>query len=273
MARLFFTFFGPFQANHLDRPNGRFRTKKVKALLIYLLTEQAFTSWPLEHQRPALMALLWPELPERLAQNNLRQTLFHLRKFTSTIPSARSGSDHPFLLTDRQTVTISSQAIFDLDVAIFESLINRTQNHEHISIVDCITCLEDFSAACDLYQGDFLADFSLPDCNPFEEWALLRREHFRRRVLNALHIVAQAHLKRGAFKHARRAARRQLEIDNLHDNAYRQLMEALARDGQRAGALITYRQYCDRLHFELNTRPSQRLMDMEQAIRADKIEG
>ena len=68
MAALSLTFFGSFQASIGDQSLTQFRTNKVQALLIYLVTEAEVT-----HQREALMTLLWPDLPDQSARTNLRQ--------------------------------------------------------------------------------------------------------------------------------------------------------------------------------------------------------
>jgi DNA-binding SARP family transcriptional activator len=52
-----------------------FSSSKAMALLCYL----AVTGRP--HARPALAGLLWGELPEANARNNLRKALTHLRKW------------------------------------------------------------------------------------------------------------------------------------------------------------------------------------------------
>ena len=75
MSILSVSLLGPFEASLDDRPLHKFRTSKVQALLIYLATEASVV-----HRRDALMALLWPGLPQKSAQVNLRQTLYRLRQ-------------------------------------------------------------------------------------------------------------------------------------------------------------------------------------------------
>ena len=53
----------------------RFRSAKARALLGDLAKES-----DRPHSREALAALLWPEQPERAAGQNLRNTLYELRK-------------------------------------------------------------------------------------------------------------------------------------------------------------------------------------------------
>ena len=103
------------------------------------------------------MTLLWPEMPRKSAQDNLRQTLYHLRRAIPDVDN-KNGEPVPFILSDRQTVQVNDAARYDLDVASFLSRVNQG-GYEHLA------------AAVDLYRGDFLADFYLEDSNEFEAWA------------------------------------------------------------------------------------------------------
>ena len=67
MDHLTLSFFGAFQATLGDRPLTAFRSAKVQGILVYLvLTQQPQT-------RDRLAALFWPDEPEAVAKQNLRQ--------------------------------------------------------------------------------------------------------------------------------------------------------------------------------------------------------
>ncbi len=107
MSGLSLTLLGPFEATSNDQPLLKFRTNRVQALLIYLATENARADTI--HRREALMDLLWPGLPQKSAQVNLRQTLYHLRKAVPELPAKDGAELLPFLLTDRQTIQINHE--------------------------------------------------------------------------------------------------------------------------------------------------------------------
>ncbi len=61
-------------------------------------------------------------------------------------------------------------------------------------------------------------------------------------------------------------AERQLEIDNLRESAYRQLMEIMALSGQRTEAMAVYEK-CRRLFAEeLGMAPSKRTTELYEQI-------
>ena len=54
-----------------------------------------------------------------------------------------------------------------------------------------------FEKGVDLYNGDFLSGFALPDCPEFEEWAFFRREALRSRLVQALERLTEAKISTG----------------------------------------------------------------------------
>jgi len=103
MESLTLTLLERFDAIIGNKTIARFHTRKVQALLIYLVME------PAAHRRESLMTLLWPRMPERSARQNLRQVLYNLREGIPEL-SARDGESEtavPLLLTNRQTIQIN----------------------------------------------------------------------------------------------------------------------------------------------------------------------
>jgi DNA-binding SARP family transcriptional activator len=213
---------GPFQVYLEGKLLRSFTFAKVQALFAYLAVESQQA-----HSRELLVGLLWPDQPEAAARLNLRQTLLRLRQI---IPPT-------YLLATRQTIQFNPHSHYSLDVTTFIQLITTSQKHLHPDLVTCPSCLACLQQAAALYRGDFLADFFLPDNQLFEEWALLKREWLRREALQALFYLADEAEQRGEYDSAYHYAWRQLELDLLREEAHRQLMWALARQGRRSEAL------------------------------------
>jgi DNA-binding SARP family transcriptional activator len=74
MTHITISLFGSFQVRLGEIQVTSFRSDKVRALLAYLAVE---ANQP--HRRDALAGLLWPELPEQKAHDNLRLVLHRLR--------------------------------------------------------------------------------------------------------------------------------------------------------------------------------------------------
>jgi DNA-binding SARP family transcriptional activator len=254
MSILSLSLLGPFEASLDDQPLHKFRTTKVQALLIYLATELSVA-----HRRDALMALLWPGLPQQSAQVNLRQTLYRLRQAIPKVMAKDGEGTVPFLLSDRQTIQLNPDANVQLDVARFAELLAQEPTPARLA------------EAVALYRGDFLCDFYLPDSETFEDWATARRAEFQRQVLGALEALTDHHLERGDYDQAQAYGWRQLELDDLREAAYRQLMIGLTRSGQRTAALAQYEICRRRLADELGVEPTAETTALYERIQVDAL--
>jgi WD40 repeat protein/serine/threonine protein kinase/two-component SAPR family response regulator len=252
---------GPFQADLDGQAITDFRTRKVQALLIYLATENK------AYQRELLLDLLWPGLPERSARSNLRQIVYYLRNLIPTTPD----NGQPLIIANRQEILLNPEADIQADTAAFAALLEKSQSHSHLDLFLCSECRQDLEQAAALYRGDFLVDFYLDDSNEFEEWAQTQRQYFRRRVLDALSILTTIAIRQQDYSQAQAFARQQLDIDFLSENAYRQLMEALALSGRRQEALAVYESCRRVLHEELGMAPSAHTSEYFEKIQSGDL--
>ena len=117
-------------------------------------------------------------------------------------------------------------------------------------------------------RGEFLEEFSLPNCLQFDEWLLLQRQQFQVQVTAVLEQLAAFQERTGQLAQAERTVRRLLEYDPLNEAAYRQLMRVLARTDQRSAALDVY-ETCRRvLAAELGLAPAVETVTLAEQIRA-----
>jgi predicted ATPase/DNA-binding SARP family transcriptional activator len=249
VSGLSFSLLGQFAITVDDKPFDGLRLRPAVALCVYLVCR------PERHRREHLMALLWPDWPPAAAQQNLRQNLYVLRQTFPEVAARVGRGPGPFLLSDRGTVQLNPEADVFVDATRFSQLLAQPQPSP-IQLAEAVN----------LYQGDFLADFYLPGSEPFEEWAAAWRADLRRRMLDALASLAAGALERGEYSEAMTYARRQMALDNLHENAHRQFMVALAHSGQRVSALAHY-EACRRLiRDELGVEPSAETRALAERI-------
>jgi DNA-binding SARP family transcriptional activator len=259
--------FGSVQAKSNGRALDSFRIRKVQALLIWLVVEQS----PGKGQREKLMTLLWPDLPHESARTNLRQIIYRLRK--AIPPSQAKDGDAPvqILRSGYRSVHINPSYPFQADVLTFNALLQQAWDHEHQDLMLCSDCLRWLQEAIALYRGDFLANFYLSDSNEFEEWAAHTRARLRRQALDALGIVVEILIFQRDYRQARALVERQLQIDNLRESAYRQLMKLLALSGQHSEALGVYETCRHLLAGELGLAPTARTTALYEQILAGEF--
>lgn len=219
MPRLEIALFGSLHVLVNGETSRPFATNKARALVAYLAVER---ERPIE--RDYLAGFLWPDVTQSAARNNLRQALSQVRRAIGD-----RKFDPPFVLATRQTVQFNRSAEISVDVAQFEQLARAGD-----------------ATALDLYRGDFLAQFSLPDSDLFESWALMQRESLQRQAQSLLAQAVASALTDGAYERAIGLAQRQLGFDGWDESAHRALMQAYSQLGRREEALRQY-QLCKQL--------------------------
>lgn len=253
MSRLRLSLLGPLQFRLEGKLIRGFKSDKVRALLVYLAVEAQRP-----HRREALAGLLWPELPDRDAMSNLRYALYNLRKSLKD-----SQTELPFLLVTREDLQFNQASNHFLDVATFSQLASER--------VATASRSQPIWEAVELYRGAFLEGFSLEKCAAFEEWTLLKREMYGRQLYTFLQWLAEHHGQRGEYELAEQAIRSQLQIEPWDENAHRQLMDLLARHGQRAAALAQYEACRYLLAEELDVEPAPETKQLYERIRLGQL--
>lgn len=257
MVQLSVSLLGTFQLSINNQLVDRFRTKKVQALLICLLVnaaEQRESSIP----REQITELLWPYLPPESGRDNLRATLYQLRRAIPKVAGLQ-GQTVPFVLNNRRNLRINPDALYELDVARFVELLTF---HDPIQWADAV----------ELYRDDFLIDFYLTDNSEFDLWIETRRAKLRGEMQLVLRRLTAACLDQGAFARAEKYARRQLALDDFDENAHRQLLIALALSGRRAAALSHYDALRALLVEAFGVEPSKKTKELSEAISRAEVE-
>jgi predicted ATPase/DNA-binding SARP family transcriptional activator len=262
MAHLSLGVLGSLQVLLDDTPVTTFESDKVCALLVYLAVEA-----DRPHRRESLVGLFWPECPEQVARHNLRQALFNLR-----LAIGDRTARPPYLLISREAIQFNRASDFSLDLAQFNTILDACIENRSRGIEDLSIRAARLEELVKLYRGEFLQDFFLEDSAEFEEWALVQRESVHRHVLDACSDLVSYYELHGDFQAARRYASQQLELDPWREEAHRQMMRALALDGQRSAALAHY-ETCRRvLAEELGVEPSADTRELVEQVRAGTLE-
>lgn len=228
----------------------------VRRKSIALLAWLAVTRRP--QSREAITGLIWPEFDHESSLMNLRRDLSWLRK------TLGDG----FVAADRLQIAIEPDAPLWLDVQIFDSALSAVQKHNHPPTSLCPDCVANLSQAIELYQGDFMAGFSLADSNEFEEWQFFQREEQRRAAGSAFEKLCAWHGSQAEYEQGIAAGRRWLGLDPWHEPAHRALMRLYAQADQQAAALRQY-ETCRRvLDEKMGVQPEAETTALYEAIRS-----
>lgn len=238
------------------------RTDKIRGLLAYLTLsgQQAY-------RRETLATLFWPEYTDEMARGNLRTSLSRLRKAVRAIDA---DLDRRLITGRRGMLGFASNGDDELvlcDVVRFRRLLTDCANHAHEDQAQCDSCAERMSAAAQLFQGDLLAGFSLPDSPPFDDWLLLERESLHQQGVTLLLAQANRAYQQGESVTCEAYTRRILGLEPWHEECHRLLMSSLAAQNQWGAALKQYEQARQILQRELGVDVSQATTDLYCSLR------
>ncbi len=247
---------GSVQVTWNDRPL-KFATEHSRALLAYLAVEADVV-----HLRTTLATLLWPEENEANARHNLRQALFFLKRTLRVVPALDA------LLHVTPTTLQWHREESKIDLHAFQERWRLSQSHHHPQGEGCDTCISYLVEAVMLYQGEFLQGLLLKENPLFEEWALLIREQSHRQVMTMLNTLTLYYAAIGAYDQVQHYAAQQVSLEPWHEAGHRQLMQALAAQGQQSAALRQYESCRRLLQQELGVPPAAETTALYEQIRA-----
>ncbi len=251
MTCLKITLLGTFQVTQDNAPLEGFRSDKVRALLAYLAVESGRT-----HQRSALASLLWGDYPDSAARASLRSALSNLRRLLGPLHS--SQKDPGCLLVSRRDVQfVAGHPNCWVDAVEFDALAAACQAHVHRDTLPCATCIRRMHRMVDLYGGDLLAGFTISANVAFEDWRILQQENRHGQIIEVLRTLIAYHSASKDYAQVVFYARRQVELAPWIEEGHRNLMWALARNGQSGAALAQYETCCRVLCDELGVEPGE----------------
>ncbi|MEM7124819.1 MAG: BTAD domain-containing putative transcriptional regulator [Chloroflexota bacterium] len=241
-----------------------FPTTKAFALLLYLALESAQNDTR-EFSRSMLANLFWSEISDKYARQNLRNTLYYVRQTLNTF----GDPEHLFEGT-RQLIRFKAENVA-LDVADFQARVDSVSTHTHTSLADCPACLEQLREAMAFYQGDLLANFSLPDAPAFEDWVTLRRKRLHHQAVWCLCKLTQAYEALDDAEQVHHHGQRLLKMEPSCEEGHRALMRIWARQGQVNQALAQYQKLQQQLTESTGLEPSHEMQTFAEVIRRGEI--
>ncbi|MBA3472588.1 MAG: tetratricopeptide repeat protein, partial [Rubrobacter sp.] len=202
-----------------------------------------------EHRlhRERLMGLLWPDLDERSAANNLRYALHVARK---TLEPAQ-GTASRYLQLQGEQVALCPDGPLWVDVWVFEEAVATARRAR-----DPVA----YRAAVDLYAGDLLPG------DLYEGWAEERRRELRGTYLALLLELARLHEERGELEAAIEALEEAVAAEPTREEAHVGLMRLHALSGRRGQALRQYERFSGVLSGEFGAEPGVEVRRLREEI-------
>jgi len=199
---------------------------RSRELLLFLLCH------PAGRTKEQIGAALWPDADPSKLRNNFHVTLHRLRKGLGAAE---------WIVVDGDTYALDRSRGVQFDAETFEREAGAAVRSRDAARL---------AKAVELYRGDFF------DNATSGEWYLETRDRLRDLYARALDTLGRLRLAAADYPAAAETYQQLVALDNLDEDAARNLITALEKQGDTAGAKRAYRRLADALEKELGERPS-----------------
>jgi DNA-binding SARP family transcriptional activator len=237
---------------HVDHWNS----VKARSVFQYLLIK------PREPTvKETLMESLWPDCSPQAAANNLKAAIYNLRLTLNELLPDKDGAQ--YIIFRQGRYLINPEIDLWIDVEAFEKCWLNGRGFEKRG--QTVEAMREFEKAEALYCGDYLED------EPYEDWALLRRESFKDIYLIILSKLADHNMQTADYESCIHYSQKILAMDSCREDSYRRLMYCYARLGQRNRAQRWYELCQKTFKSEMDAAPDNETAELYNKIMRYEI--
>jgi len=198
-------------------------------------------------RRDTLLALFWPSATSEKARHSLRQSIYVLRRAFGPDVIVSRGDDELGL----------APGVISFDASFFEELVEN----------------DEFAKALEVYSGDFLPGFYVPDAADFEYWLHSERQRLRDLASRSSWSIALGKEKEGDTNEAASWGRKAAELAPFDEALLRELISLLERLGDRVGAMQAYDRFAERLRAEYEMEPAPETRELAATLKSGAADG
>lgn len=203
---------------------------------------------------------LWPDLPPRSAEANIRTYVAELRRLLAGGDGPRT-EDRPRIESANGSYRLAT-GVTGLDALLFDRYTD--EGRRHLAAGRYAAAAERLTRACGLWRGPVLDGTAIPE--PVAAAAMMLED----RQLDVIEDCVEARLAIGQHADLAVELRALTRTHGLRERLWGQRMLALYRCGRQAEALASYQDLCRLLDLELGVAPSAPLRLLHRRIlRAD----
>lgn len=215
---------------------------KALALFSYLAVTERI------QRRDTLADLLWSEFSDQQARNNLRYTLRDLRQCVGD-----------YLSITPQSVSFNQQSPYWLDVKVLRTALTQKPFNP-----------QEAQQALALFQGEFLAGFSVRNAPVFEEWLTQQRMEYHLLAIQGFYRLAEYQLSQATSTAGLDTTRRLLQLEPYHEAGHRLQMRLFTQSGLPHLAVEQYQQLQRLLNDTMQLEPEVETQQLYEQLRTGK---
>lgn len=239
---------GGFQVWRGDHPiaHNDWQREKTRQMFQLLVTHRQV---PLDREQ--ICEHLWPGTEPDAANRNFKVALNTL--YGVLEPDRKPGEESAYILREGSVYGLRPGSDIWIDADHFEALV---RDAERLVGQNLDLALEKYSAALELYEGEFL-----PEAR-YMVWPTVEREHLAVLYLQTADKFCELSLSKRDYQKVIRECQRILSQDSCWERAYRYMMSAYDGLGDHGQVARTYQRCLETLETELNVKPSDKTQQL-----------
>lgn len=194
----------------------------------------------------------WPDLSSGKLRSTFHITVYRLRRALDPLETVIFQDDR---------YHFNRRLDYSFDVEIFERLLVQAGA---MVAANPSRAADLYTQAMDLYQGDFLEDYS----SPHDEWRLMKANELSEKYLVGLESLGGLLFKRGEYQGAHDVYKRAVNHDPYRESAQRGVIRGLAGLRRRAEALRYFSELEQFFQAELGVSLAPETLGLYQRILA-----
>ena len=195
--------------------------------------------------------LLWSESDGDASHISFLTTLHRLRKLL----------DHEKAIQYREGRLTLNDKYCWVDIWAFEQILGQAESQWNDGLTE--TAVQFIEKALEMYKGPFLAE------DMDQSWGISMRERLISKFLRNLNRLAHHWGEVGEWEKAVEYYEKGLEVNDLIEELYQQLMTCYQRLGRKAEALAVYHRCRKTLHAALGIEPSPKTEAIYRSILSE----
>lgn len=207
-----------FLGNPIVKFNNKIITfpyKKAEALFYYVCIKKKVS-------RDEATNMFWADSNEETARKNLRDAIYKIK----------TSINENIFFPSKSFIEFSDEFLIKADI----DNINE-------------------SNAVNVYEGDFLLNFSVKNCYEFENWMQEKRNHYSDIYINSIHNKINELVSISDYKSIEKYGNILIKNDPYNEKTYRHLMKIYALSEDYNKAIKLYYELSDILEKDLNVEP------------------
>lgn len=248
------TTFGRVILQYNEQALTELLSRKAQALVIYL----AYQNHPIS--RSFLANFFWGGSSEKIGLSNLRTLLTRTRPYLAS-----------YLLINRDNISFQAAQPFKFDVAELKAILQQSSLHYTSEDVLTSAGVAQLEKALTIYQGSFLQNFYLREAPDFENWSNQERDYFHKQIVSTLQKLSSYWQSQENYNQAINFTSQLIQLEPWDEQAHRQIMLLLAKNGQRKSAIEHFRKFQNLLLRELDVAPEPLTLLLYERIRQGEL--